>query len=89
MTRLIFCQKLQRELPGLERLPMPGALGQELFNKISQEAWNNWLQHQTRLINEKRLNLMDKAHRAYLSEQLNAYISGNEYDQADGYVPED
>ena len=89
MSRLIHCQKLQRELPGLVRPPMPGALGVELYETISQEAWDGWLQHQTRLINEKRLNLMDKAHRGYLTEQLKAYMRGENYDQADGYIPED
>lgn len=89
MSRLIHCQKLQRELPGLARPPMPGALGQELYETISQEAWDGWLQHQTRLINEKHLNLMDKQHRSYLSEQLKAYMRGENYDQADGYIPEE
>ncbi|RMA80271.1 oxidative damage protection protein [Umboniibacter marinipuniceus] len=89
MSRLIHCQKLKRELPGLTRPPMPGALGQELYNSISQEAWDGWLQHQTRLINEKRLSLMDKQHRSYLTEQLKAYMSGESYDQADGYIPEE
>jgi len=89
MTRIVRCKKLNKELPGLAMPPMPGALGLEIFENLSQEAWNAWMSHQTMLINEKRLNLMDKQDREYLTKQLRAYIDGDNYDQADGYVPEE
>ena len=45
--------------------------------------------HQTMLINEKRLNMMDMTHRAYLDEQRDKYFAGGEVDQAEGYIPEE
>ena len=50
-------------------------------------AWDEWLAHQTMLINEKRLNLMDMTARTYLNEQRDRFLSGAAYDSAEGYVP--
>lgn len=87
MTRTVFCRKLQQDLPGLAQPPFPGPKGEDIFNNISQQAWNSWLAHQTMLINEKRLNMMDLAARTYLGEQREKFLSGDAYDAAEGYVP--
>ncbi|MDX5299260.1 MAG: oxidative damage protection protein [Gammaproteobacteria bacterium] len=87
MARRVFCRKYQQDMDGLDMPPMPGAKGQELFDTLSRQAWQDWLKHQTLLINEKRLNLMDPAARRYLLEQLDRFISNAEVDAADGYVP--
>ena len=86
MTRTVFCRKYQQDLEGLERPPYPGPKGQELFEHVSKQAWQEWLKHQTMLINEKQLNMMDASARSYLSEQLEKFLSGEDYDRAEGYV---
>ena len=43
--------------------------------------------HQTTLINEMRLNMMDLTARHYLAEQREKFIEGKDVDQAEGYVP--
>ena len=40
--RMVFCQKLQRELPGLDAPPWPGELGRRIYENISAEAWEMW-----------------------------------------------
>ncbi len=87
MTRTVFCRKYQQEMEGLDVPPYPGAKGQDLFANISKQAWQEWMAHQTLLINENRLNMMDIGARTYLSEQMEKFFSGKEVDQADGYVP--
>ncbi|MCL4159205.1 UNVERIFIED_CONTAM: hypothetical protein GTU68_032263 [Idotea baltica] len=67
--------------------PMPGAVGQNLFENVSKKAWQEWMEHQTMLINEKRLNMMDKGDRAYLDDQREKFLSGENVDEAEGYVP--
>ena len=67
--------------------PMPGERGQVIFDTVSKQAWQEWMQHQTMLINEKRLNMMDANDRTYLDEQREKFLSGEEVDQAEGYVP--
>lgn len=88
MSRTVLCTKYKEELPGLSAPPLPGARGLELYENVSAKAWQEWMQHQTRLINEKHLNMMDMTARTYLSEQMKQFLAGKEYDLADGYVPE-
>ncbi len=87
MSRTVFCKKHQKELEGLDSPPFPGPKGQEIYENISKQAWEEWLAHQTTLINEKRLNMMDMTARTYLNEQRDKFLAGEDVDQADGYVP--
>ena len=87
MTRTVNCTYLGREAEGLPRPPLPGPLGERIYNEISGEAWQKWLAHQTTLINEKRLSPINPEDRKYLEEQAEAFLFGGEVDQAEGYVP--
>ena len=87
MTRKVFCRKYQEELAGLPIPPMPGAVGQDLYENVSDKAWKEWQAHQTMLINEKHLNMMDPSARAFLKEQMEKFLSNEDYEQAEGYVP--
>lgn len=87
MTRMVQCAKLGKEAPGLERLPYPGELGKKIYLNISQEAWDSWMQRQTMLINENRLSVMDPKARAFLEEQMEAFLFGDGGDAPEGYVP--
>ena len=59
MVRMVQCVKLRREAEGLDFPPYPGELGKRIFEKVSREAWADWIKHQTMLVNENRLNLSD------------------------------
>lgn len=87
MNRSVFCRKYQKDLKGLDRAPMPGEPGQDIFNNISEQAWKEWQKHQTMLINEKQLNMMNPEHRQYLREQMEKFFNNESYEQAEGYVP--
>ncbi len=87
MTRMVNCVKLGCEAEGLDRPPYPGALGLRVYESVSKEAWAGWIKHQTMLINENRLNLMDARARKYLAEQMEKYFFGAGADQVSGYVP--
>ena len=41
---------------------------------VSAQAWNDWMNFQTILINENRLNLMDEKAREFLAEKRNKYF---------------
>lgn len=86
MTRTVFCRKYQQELEALSAPPFPGAKGQDVFEHVSKQAWQDWLKHQTMLINEKHLNMMEKESRKYLMTQMEKFLSGADFDQAEGYV---
>ena len=87
MTRKIFCQKLQQEAHGLTHPPYPGELGDEIYDHISAQAWQLWLEHQTMLINENRLILSDPIVREYLRNEMVKFLFQGGADKPAGYVP--
>lgn len=87
MTRMVMCRKHKQELAGLERAPFPGSKGEDLYNNISQQAWNEWQAHQTMLINERHLNMMNADDRKFLMVEMDKFFAGEEFAQAEGYVP--
>lgn len=87
MSRTVHCIKLGHEAEGLDRPPLPGVLGQRIFENVSKEAWREWIAHQTRLINEQRLILADVKARAFLMKELETYFFGSGELAATGYVP--
>ena len=86
MTRTVFCTKYKADMEAMDRPPYPGAKGQKIFETLSKQAWADWLTHQTMLINEKQLNMMDKDSRKYLNSQRDLFLAGEETDRAEGYV---
>lgn len=87
MARTVFCKKYQREMEGLATPPYPGPKGQEIFEQVSKQAWQEWQAHQTLLINERRLSLMDPATRKFLQAEMDKFFAGEAVAQAEGYVP--
>ena len=87
MSRMVFCQKFKKEMRGLDAAPFPGPKGQFIFENISLEAWLAWQKHQTMLINEKHLNMMEKTARDYIAEQMDKFFAGDDYDHPEGYRP--
>lgn len=87
MARMLQCIKLGTEAEGLDFPPIPGELGKKIWENVSKEAWQQWIKHQTMLINENRLNLMDPKARKYLAEQMERHFFGGGADAATGYVP--
>ena len=87
MTRKVQCVKLKKESEALDFPQYPGPLGEKIFKNVSKEAWAGWLKHQTMLVNENRLSLVDPQARKYLTEQTEAYFFGDGAEEASGYVP--
>lgn len=87
MVEKVNCIKLNKEADGLSTQPYPGELGKRIFENVSQEAWNMWLSHQTMLINEYRLSLMEAKSRKFLEEEMEKYFFGDGSDKPADYVP--
>ena len=86
MSRKVHCVILKREAEGLEFVPWAGDLGQRIFEQVSKEAWQQWLAHQTLLINEKRLSLVNPEHLSLIHISEEAFFFGEGADQPDGWV---
>ncbi|NLP31529.1 Probable Fe(2+)-trafficking protein [Oligella ureolytica] len=87
MTRLVNCLKYKEEKEGLEFPPYPGELGVKIWQNISKQAWQDWIEIQTRLVNENHLNLADARARKYLTGQMESYLFEDQDIEAQGYVP--
>ena len=74
MTRLVDCAKLKKKLPGLEYAPMKGAMGERVYNEVSEEAWKLWLKNSTMVINEYRLNPSEERAEKILLEQMEKFF---------------
>lgn len=87
MTRMVQCAKLGKEAEGLDKPPYPGELGQKIYESISKEAWQQWMRHQTMLINENRLSVIDPKHRTFLEEQMVKFLFEDNAQMPEGYTP--
>ncbi len=59
MTRNVECIVLNREAEGLDNPPHPGEIGQRIYDSVSKEGWNQWLERLTMIINENGLSTAD------------------------------
>jgi Fe-S cluster biosynthesis and repair protein YggX len=87
MSRTVHCIKLGHEAEGLERQPYPGELGKKIFENVSKEAWQAWLQQQTMLINEYRLSPIKPKDRQFLEEQMEKFFFGGGADTPPDFRP--
>ena len=89
MSRTVHCVKLDRESEGLKMPPYPGELGQRLYENVSREAWQMWLQHQTMLINEYRLTPIDPKDRGFLEKEMEKFFFGEGSEKPKEFVDPD
>ena len=87
MARTVRCVKLREEAEGLDFPPLPGDLGRRVFENVSKAAWQQWLAHQTMLINENRLKVTDPQARRFLEDEMEKYFFGEGSAAPEGYVP--
>ncbi|HLI91921.1 MAG TPA: oxidative damage protection protein [Ktedonobacteraceae bacterium] len=87
--RMVFCVKLQRELPGLDRPPFPGELGKRIYEHVSKQAWEMWPAQSTLIINHYGLNMADPEARKILREQMEEFFFGEDAKMPEGWIPEE
>ena len=85
--RMVYCVKLRRELPGLEKPPFPGELGQRIYEHVSQQAYALWQEQAVLLINHYGLSLADPAATRFLMEQMEAFFFGDQEHLPEGWTP--
>ena len=86
VQRPIFCEKLQETLEGVRFAPFPGPLGERIYHHISEQAWKLWLAHQTMLINEHRLSLMEPKAQTFLMQEAEKFLFGDGSEKPAGYT---
>lgn len=89
MTRMVQCVLLGVEAEGLDYAPYHGELGQRIFDQVSKQAWQQWIAHQTMLINENRLTPIEPAARKFLEGEMEQFFFGEGSEKPAGFVSQD
>ena len=87
MSRMVQCVKLGQEAEGLEKPPLKGPVGQKIFENVSKQAWQAWLEHSKMLINEYRLDLVSEAGQRIWFGELEKYFWGEGSKVPDQFKP--
>ncbi len=74
--RMVFCVKLQRELPGLDQPPWPGELGQRVYENVSAQAWRMWEDRMRMILNEYRLMPWQKEAQDLMAQLMEEFFFG-------------
>ena len=75
-TRKVFCVKFQKELPGLEKQPWPGPLGERIYANVSAEAWKLWEERMKMILNEYRLMPWQKEAQDLVAKHMEDFFFG-------------
>ena len=86
--RKVFCQKFQREMPGLAAPPWPGPLGERIYENISAEAWRQWEERMKMILNEYRLMPWQKEAQQLVAKHMEEFFFGETAAPPPGFVPE-
>ena len=76
MARTVNCVYLKKSADGLDFAPYPGELGKRIYENVSKQAWQQWLAHQTMLINEYRLTPFEPKARKFLEAEMEKFFFG-------------
>jgi Fe-S cluster biosynthesis and repair protein YggX len=85
--RIVHCIKLNKDLPGLRRPPVPGELGQKIYENVSQEAFKMFLEHFKMIVNEYRLDLSSPSTDRIFLEQMEEFFFGKGGTLPEQYQP--
>jgi Fe-S cluster biosynthesis and repair protein YggX len=86
---MVKCVLLGTEAEGLDYAPYPGELGARIYENVSRQAWQQWLAHQTMLINEYRLTPIEPQARKFLEEEMEKFFFGEGSSRPEGYVSDE
>lgn len=86
--RMVKCVKLGAELPGLDAPPTPTELGKKVFDNVSKQAWQEFLEYFKMVVNEYRLDLTSPMADQVFEQKIKEYFFLDDYTMPEGYIPE-
>jgi Fe-S cluster biosynthesis and repair protein YggX len=80
---------LNQEAEGLDSVPHPGELGQKIYENVSREGWQQWLERLTIIINENGLSTADPASIEVIERHMVGFLfnEGEMGDLPGGFSP--
>lgn len=70
----ITCGRCHNTGPPLPAPPLRNELGAKIFASVCNRCWQEWLQHQTALINHHGLNLLKPEAKKFLMEETEKFF---------------
>ncbi|MGH9899574.1 MAG: oxidative damage protection protein [Pyrinomonadaceae bacterium] len=74
MAQTIICKCSGKRGSALGYAPFPTPLGERIAREITVESWNEWLKHQTKLINHYGLDLGNPEAQEFLIDNMQAFL---------------
>jgi len=89
MTKMVQCVVTNQPGEALDIVPHPGELGQRIFENVSKEGWQQWLERLTMIINENGLSTADPASIAVIESHMQGFFfkEGEMGNLPDGFKP--
>src|SRR5262245_26044916 len=87
MARTVHCEKFIKEFAGLDEPPIKGELGQRIYDRVSQQAWELWRPQSTLIINHYGLSMADPEARSLLKRQMEEFFFGEGAQMPEGWTP--
>ena len=74
MARTVNCVVLKQVAEGLEEAPLPGTLGERIYDNVSAEGWNQWLERLQMIINENQLTSADPDSQSLIEQHMLGFL---------------
>ena len=85
--RIVKCVKFQKDMPGLDKPPWPGELGQRIYENVSVEAWALWEERMKMILNEYRLMPWQKEAQQMVAKFMEDFFFGEGSALPPDFVP--
>ena len=76
MARTVNCVVLKQEAEGLDEPPLPGELGERIYENVSAEGWRQWLERLQMIINENQLTSADPDGQRVIEQHMLGFLFG-------------
>ena len=76
MARTVDCIILKEAAEGLPEPPLPGELGERIYENVSAEGWRRWLERQQMIINENQLTSADPDSQRVIEQHMLGFLFG-------------
>lgn len=86
--RIVHCVKLDKDLPGFDKPPLPGELGKRIYDSISKDAFKMFKDYFLMFVNEYRLDLSNTKTDEIFLTQAEEFLFGTGGEPPKEFVPE-
>jgi Fe-S cluster biosynthesis and repair protein YggX len=84
---MVLDSRTKKQAEGLDETPFDSDFGKKIYDNVSKQSWNEWVERQKMLLNEYRLQPWTKEAQQFLVEQMEQFFFGEGTALPGEYVP--